>query len=128
LYPISGTATIREKKDGTALIELNLTGTEGEHYHPVHIHFGNISEDNAALGATLNPVYGKTGKSSTHLTMLADETPVTFIDLKNIDACIKIHLADAGPERDIILAGGNIGGASNTLTGGRIKIAICKSE
>lgn len=128
LYAISGNVSIKEKKDGSALIELSLTGTEGEHYHPVHLHFGNIADDNADLAALLNPIYGKTGKSKTTLSFLGDESPITYNDLKELNACIKVHLADAGPERDIILAGGNIGAASNTLSGGRIKIAICKSE
>ncbi len=128
LYAISGNVTFKEKRDGSTRVELALKGTEGEHYHPVHLHFGNIATDKAELAAVLTPIYGKTGKSSTNLTMLADETPISFNDLKKLDGCVKIHLAEAGPERDIILAGGNIGAASNSLIGGRIQIAICKSE
>jgi hypothetical protein len=128
LYAVYGNITIKEKKDGSAVLELSLNGTEGELYHPAHLHLGNIAEDNADLAALLNPVYGKTGKSKTPLSMLADETPITYNDLKDLNGCIKIHLSDSGPERDIILAGGNIGAASNSLSGGRIKIAICKSE
>ena len=107
---------------------MRLTGTSGDLVHPVHLHLGNISVDNAELAATLNPVLGKKGLSETNLKMLADESPVTYDQLKQMDACIKIHLAEAGPDQDIILAGGNIGSAAGSLSGGRIKIAICKSE
>ncbi|HYG20311.1 MAG TPA: hypothetical protein VD816_15340, partial [Ohtaekwangia sp.] len=57
---------------------------------------------------------------------LSDESPVNYAQLLVLDACIKVHLAAAGPEKDIILAGGNIGkdiGAS-----GRLKFGVCKSE
>ena len=128
LYPISGTVTFKEKKDGSAQIEVKLMGTSGDLVHPVHLHLGNVSVDAAELAATLNPVIGKKGVSVTDLKLLADETPITYEQLKQMDASIKIHLAEAGPEQDIILAAGNIGSAANSLTGGRVKIAICKSE
>jgi hypothetical protein len=68
------------------------------------------------------------GKSETILTRMADETTITYAQLVKLDACIKIHLADAGPDRDIILAGGNIGSASNARLDGRVGFGICKSE
>lgn len=128
LYPISGTVTFKEKKDGTTRIELRMSGTSGDLIHPVHLHFGNVSVEAAELAATLNPVFGKSGVSTTDFGMLADETPITYAELKNMEACIKVHLAEAGPDQDIILVGGNIGSAATSLTGGRIQISICKSE
>lgn len=127
-YQISGNITFKEKKDGSTQVEVSLAGTSGELYHPVHLHVGDISLPDADLAAQLNPVYGKTGTSSTNLKMLADESVITYNELKTFAGSIKIHLAAAGPERDIILAAGNIGTLSSGVPGGRLSIATCKSE
>ncbi len=126
VYPISGKATFKEKKDGSAVVVIDLTGTDGNLEHPVHLHLGDISSPDAAVAALLNPVEGNTGKSETALIMLADETPVTYSQLIALGACIKVHLSNSGPERDIILAGGNIGSAAGARTSDGI--AVCKSE
>lgn len=126
VYPISGTAIFQEKKDGSTLITINLSGTEGDVQHPVHLHLGNIGSPDAAVAALLTSVTGSTGKSETTLTMLADETVVTYSELIALGACIKVHLAESGPERDIILAAGNIGSSVNAKASG--EIAVCKSE
>jgi hypothetical protein len=128
-YPVSGTVTFKERKDGSTLVVIALEGTEGNAAHPVHLHLGDISTPDAAIAALLNPVAGSSGRSETVLSRLADETPVNFTDLLTLYACIKIHLSDAGPERDIILAGGNIGSAFNNPAGRRrAEFAICRSE
>lgn len=126
VYPISGTAIFKEKKDGSTVVVVNLTGTEGDIQHPVHLHLGNTSSPDAEVAALLTSVTGSTGKSETALTMLADETAITYNQFIALGACIKIHLADSGPERDIILAAGNIGSSVNARTSG--EIAVCKSE
>jgi hypothetical protein len=126
VYPISGTATFKEKKDGSTLVVVNLSGTEGDIQHPVHLHLGNVGSPDAAVAALLTSVTGSTGKSETTLTMLADETVVTYADLISLGACIKVHLAESGPERDIILAAGNIGSSMSAKSSG--EIAVCKSE
>jgi len=128
IYPISGNATFKEKKDGNTVIVIELTGTEGNIHHPVHIHLGDIASPGAEVAALLNPVIGTTGKSETNFTMLADETPINYSQLIELNACIKIHLAASGPDRDIILADGNIGGSSGARTNGRIEFSVCKSE
>ena len=126
-YNVSGSVLFKEKVDGTALIEVTLSGTEEGLEHPAHLHLGNISSPGADVAALLNPVVGKTGRSETHLIQLADESLITYSQLMDLNACIKIHLAASGPSRDIILAGGNIGQAVvNDVTGGRIK--VCKGE
>jgi hypothetical protein len=126
VYPISGTATFKEKKDGSTLVVVNLSGTEGDIQHPVHLHLGNVGSPDAAVAALLTSVTGSTGKSESTLTMLADETVVTYADLISLGACIKVHLAESGPERDIILAAGNIGSSMSAKSSG--EIAVCKSE
>lgn len=126
-YPITGTVTFKEKKDGTALIMIEVTGTEGDIEHPVHLHLGNVASPDADVTALLNPVIGKTGKSETTLSKLADESSITYRQLVELAACVKIHLAAAGPDKNIILAAGNIGKSADTSSG-RMGISVCKSE
>ncbi|HPM29974.1 MAG TPA: hypothetical protein PLJ60_06535 [Chryseolinea sp.] len=126
-YDISGTVTFKEKVGGSTVVIINLTGTEGNLQHPVHLHLGDLSTDGAAVAALLNPVLGKTGKSETTLTKLEDETTITYNQIIALEACVKIHLAEAGPDRDIILAGGNIGSSKGSISG-RQDISVCKSE
>lgn len=128
VYQISGTATFKERKDGNTSITIALTGTEGSIEHPVHLHLGDISAPGAEVAALLNPVLGSTGKSETTFTMLADETAVSYKQLVDLNACIKIHLAASGPDRDIILAGGNIGSAEGARIAASDQIGLCKSE
>lgn len=128
-YTINGTVTFKEECDGTALIVVALSGTEGNIEHPVHLHLGDITATGADVAALLNPVLGKTGISETKLLTLADESPITYKQLINLNACIKVHLAASGPDRDVILAGGNIGSAASTdLSSGRSGIGICSSK
>lgn len=127
-YEISGTIILKEKKDGSTLAEIILTGASGNLQHPVHLHAGDISLPDADIIALLNPVDGKTGKSTTNITMLADESLITYNELKKFAGCVKIHLAASGPERDIILAAGNIGDLSTGNSSGRLSVGTCKSE
>lgn len=128
-YPVDGTITFKEKTDGSTLVRVEISGTRGEIKHPVHIHMGDISTPDASVSALLNPVSGKTGVSETYLNMLADETVITYRELLELNACVKIHLSDSGPDKNIILAAGNIGVAS-VIEGsnGRAGIRVCKSE
>jgi hypothetical protein len=129
-YNVSGSIIIKEKVNGSSVITIQLTGTEGDIEHPVHLHVGNIETQNAAILAMLNPVIGKTGISETIFTQLSDESPITYQQLIHLDGSIKVHLAASGPDKDIILAAGNIG--SNTggheHHGGRLSVAVCKSQ
>lgn len=127
-YDISGTVTVKEKCDGSSLVVVSLTGTEGDIEHPVHLHLGNISETGADVAALLNPVIGSTGRSETLLTRLSDETEISYKQLIDLKACIKVHLSAVGPDRDIVLAGGNIGSAIADVPGGRAGVGVCKSE
>ena len=127
-YNISGTVNIKEKCDGSSIVVVSLTGTEGDIEHPVHLHFGNITASGSDVAALLNPVIGSTGQSKTLLKQMADETPITYRQLIDLNASIKVHLAASGPDRDIILAAGNIGAASNDVSDGRAGVGLCKSE
>jgi hypothetical protein len=128
-YAINGTVVFKEKTDGSTLVRLELSGTAGDLQHPVHLHLGDLSTPDAAVAALLNPVIGKTGVSETLLLKLSDESVITYHELRQYNACIKVHLSDAGPDKNIILAGGNIGIASTPeTTGGRNGMRVCQSE
>jgi hypothetical protein len=127
-YPISGTVTFKEKTDGAAVVTVELSGTDGDIQMPVHLHLGNTATPDAEVAALLTPVTGKTGLSETILTKLADETPITYQQLIALDACIKVHLAEAGPDKNIILAAGDIGKAVKRANSGRLGVGVCKSE
>lgn len=92
-YNVSGSVIFKEKVDGTAVIEITVSGTEDGLEHPAHLHLGNISAPGADVAALLNPVAGATGRSETHLIRLADESLVSYRQLIELDACMKIHLA-----------------------------------
>ncbi|HMQ00521.1 MAG TPA: hypothetical protein PKC24_12125 [Cyclobacteriaceae bacterium] len=130
VYQVSGTVTFKEKTDKSTLVIVNLEGTEGTAEHPVHLHMGSIDMADAEIAALLLPVKGQTGLSETLLRELGNGHAITYEELLLVEANIKIHLADVGPERDIILAGGNIGAAfeKEVSKGRRGAIEVCKSE
>ncbi len=128
-YNISGVVTLKERVNGSTSVIIKLNGTDGDVSLPVHLHLGNFGTLGADIAALLNPVKSKTGESETLLTKLADESEVLYSDLIQLDACIKVHLSDTGAERDIVLAGGNIGAAfGKEATNGKIGFALCKSN
>jgi hypothetical protein len=128
-YNVSGTISFKERVDGFTTVMIQLTGTDGTAKHPVHLHLGTIATPKADVAALLSPVEAATGLSETLLDRLADDTPVKYIDISNIEACIKIHLSDSGPARDVILAGGNIGESYvKELSNGRQGFSVCKSN
>lgn len=128
-YAVDGKVTFREKVDGTTDIQLTLKGAEGDALYPVHLHLGDIAKDGADVAALLNPVSGKTGSSTTTLKTLANESVITYQQLIKLNACIKVHLSDSGPNQDVVLAGGNIGAAAaDNLSSGRIGLSVCRSN
>lgn len=128
-YNVSGIVTIKERRDGTSTVLVNLQGTSGDSKLPVHLHLGDIATPAADVAALLSPVSAKTGISETSFSQLADESTILYADLINLEACIKVHLSDVGLERDIILAGGNIGqSVAKAAASGRIGVGVCKSE
>lgn len=131
-YGITGVITVKERKDGYADIKIKLEGSALDNSNrefPVHLHMGDVSIEGAEVAALLNPVASSKKESVTTLQQLSDETRVTYTQLTQLDACIKIHLSASGPESDIILAGGNIGAAqaNEGSSGSRVLvIAPCK--
>jgi hypothetical protein len=129
-YDVNGTISFKERVDGFTTVSIDLKGTDGDAKHPVHLHLGTIDTPQAAVAALLSPVNAATGKSETLLDRLADDTPIHYSDISKLEACIKVHLSDSGPGRDVILAGGNIGEAyvKALSTGRQAGFAVCKSN
>jgi hypothetical protein len=123
-FGVSGTATVKELVGGKAKIVVELNGLPTSGNHPVHLHWGDVGTPNAEIAALLTPI-SSTNTSETQLTLLSDETAVTYQSLLNLDASIKVHLAENGPDRDIILVAGNIGIAT-TNARSKQTIAVCK--
>lgn len=42
-YDVSGILTLKERRDGTTTILVELSGTDGVLKHPVHLHRGDLS-------------------------------------------------------------------------------------
>lgn len=128
-YPISGVITFKERTDGTTTALVDLKGTDGDHKFPVHLHLGNLSTPDADIAILLNAVNASTGKSETQFSRMANESSITYKQLLDLNACIKIHLAESGPDRDVILSAGNIGqSTTDGSSSGRLGISVCKSE
>ncbi|HZY79840.1 MAG TPA: hypothetical protein VFE50_09975 [Cyclobacteriaceae bacterium] len=129
-YNVNGTISFKERVDGFTTVLIQLKGTDGDLKHPVHLHLGTIATPQADVAALLSPVIASTGKSETLLDHLANDTPIRYKDLSSLEACIKIHLADSGAGRDVILAGGNIGESYvKELSNGRSSgFAVCSSN
>ena len=127
-FPVSGNVIFRERSGGEVEVSVTLDGTEGNIYHPVHLHFGNLDIPDADIAFLLNDLYGETGTSSTLVSTLSNDTQFTFDMIDKFDGSVKVHLGATGEARDIVLAGGNIGVNKSISTTGRKKVAVCKSE
>jgi len=128
-HGVTGTIVFKERKDGQITSNIKLNGTSGTQQHPVHLHLGNLSTPDADIALLLTPVNAATGTSTTLISRLADESILTYAQLKNFEASVKIHLGDVGADRDVILAAGDIGlSFTKANPGGRTGIATCKSE
>ncbi|MEO1099896.1 MAG: hypothetical protein AAFX57_19420 [Bacteroidota bacterium] len=125
-FPTSGTVAFQERTDGDVQVVVSLEGTEGDIFHPVHLHFGDLSTPDADIAFLLNDLKGSEGESSTTVSLLSDETKFSFQTLGQFNGSVKVHLGAAGSDADVILAAGNIGANRNSI-GGRQKVAICKS-
>lgn len=116
-FEYDGTAVVRELKGGGVEVTLSLRGPKSNdpYYFPSHLHFGNYKESGAALAFLLNPVDIKTLESKTILGKLSDGTDLNFESFRNFDGHIKVHLANEGPDYDVILATGNVGKNDNSI-------------
>ncbi|MBL6445431.1 hypothetical protein JMN32_03880 [Fulvivirga sp. 29W222] len=128
-FPVYGTVTFRERTDLGLQVEVKLEGTDGDAYHPVHFHYGNLATQDAEIAFSLNDLYADTGESSTLLNDLVDQNKFRYDDLIKFNGSVKVHLSATGEGRDVILAATNIGSAFSEQTpSGRTRIAVCQSN
>lgn len=128
-YAVSGQVTFKERKDGFTTVLVELKGTNGSSEFPVHLHLGDITDANQDVAALLSPVDAKTGLSETLVSKMADESEINYSQLLKLAACMKIHLDDSGPGRDVVLVAGNIGAnGTKLMAGGRLGIGNCSGE
>ncbi len=127
-YDYNGTLTVKELGDGRLEFAIQLEGAKSstEISFPAHLHFGGYDEKDAPIAFMLNPVSSKSLLSSTVLGRLSDGTDLTFERIKTLDAHVKIHLANEGPDYKVILVAGNVGANfSPEVRFEASKIAVC---
>lgn len=128
----TGTLKIRERNDGKAQIEITLNNVLSGAEHPVHLHFGDLSDngDVATFLTTLKEENG-IGKSVTILESLDNNTQIRYNDLLRFDGSIKIHFESSGPLENEILGSTNIGLNSDqnqAYLDGTRNITVCNSN
>ena len=123
---ISGSLTITENEDHSATFFIQLEGTIRGFSYPTHLHYGNLSTENADIAYMLNPTSGDTGISETVVARLSDDTPITYDELLQGQYAVKIHLGDGDEEKLVILTAANIGAAASLSDTG--SIAVCGSK
>lgn len=122
-YNVDGTIAFEEKQDGSLRATIKIGATGERQLHPAHLHYGSYAKD-AEMAGMLNPVSGETGESVTEPVKLADGSLLGFDALKDFDGHVKVH-GDDGPNKDLILAYGNIGKNVNFSTN-KMAFAVCK--
>ena len=122
-YNIQGTATFREMRGGDLQLTVQLDNTVAGGQHPGHLHYGTVDVPGSDMALLLTPVEGATGTSVTTFNQLVDGTPFTFDDLMSFDGSLKVHL-DGGVNKDVVLAGANIGQNNAALSD---DIVVCSS-
>lgn len=120
-YDIRGVATFREKTNGDLQLTVQLENTAPGGQHPGHMHYGTVDVPGSEMALMLTPVDGATGSSVTTFNRLANGASFGFDDLMGFDGSLKVHL-DGGPNKDVVLAGANIGQNVAALVS---NIAVC---
>jgi hypothetical protein len=110
-FNYTGTLSVKELVGGELELTIELIGNKGntEYFFPAHLHFGTYDDPNAPIAYLLNPIDIKSLRSVTILGQLSSGTKLNFNEFRNFDGHVKIHLADSGPEYQVILTAGNIG-------------------
>jgi len=103
---ISGDITFAERKDGSVLATIELSGTPDGGEHPAHIH-ENDAASGGPIAFSFNPVSGSTGKSVTSIRTLDDGTAMNYQLLKLYDGYVNVHMS--ANDLGTIVAQGNIG-------------------
>lgn len=123
-FSFSGTITFKERTDQSISAEIQVAASGSGGVHPVHLHFGTADFPDAQIAALFSPVDAISGLSVTNLSVLLDQTEISYADLLAFDGSVKIHL-DNGANKDVVLAAANIGlNAGMDIS----DITICSSD
>lgn len=107
---INGTATFRERVNGTTLAILEVQNTVPDSSHPAHIHANSAAEGGEIL-FSFTPVNGTTGMSMTNIVTLDDMTSISYDELLTLNGYVNVHLSMA--QLGVVVAQGDIGSNSN---------------
>ncbi|MDF2158084.1 hypothetical protein [Algoriphagus sp. CAU 1675] len=125
-FDYTGNLIVQELTSGALEFTIQLEGarSEGAYTFPAHLHFGGYEQADAPIAFLLSPVSSESLKSVTEIGQLSDGSVPTFEQMKVFDGHVKIHLANEGPDYNVILVAGNIG-TNAELGFDPEKIAIC---
>ncbi|WP_291787815.1 hypothetical protein [Cecembia sp.] len=127
-FDYRGTVWIKELVGGDLEMTLRLDGPKSDetYFFPAHLHFGAYDNIDAPIAFLLNPIDIRSLESTTQLGALSNGQTLSFQDFQSFDGHIKIHLADSGPEYQIILSVGNIGRNDNSIESFNLdKMTLC---
>jgi hypothetical protein len=127
-YNYTGKVQIKELLNGDLELTLELNGKaeSDPYFFPAHLHFGSYDSEDSPIAYQLEPIDIRSLKSVSILGQLSDGSKLKFGDLAAFDGHIKIHLADSGPDYEVILTVGNIGINDNSPTAfKRESISVC---
>lgn len=88
---VSGEVEFFERRNGTVLAVIEVTGISGVENPVAHIH----EEESDTELFTFNPIDSETGISRTNMNELEDGTPFSFEDLEELEAHIHIHPSES---------------------------------
>lgn len=125
-FDFTGTLMIRELTSGKIELEIELNGptSESDYTFPAHLHFGSYEEEDAVIASILTPISANTLKSTTEISILSDGSAIDYERMRSFDGHVKIHLANEGPDYQVILVAGNVGPKS-MLGFDRQKVSVC---
>lgn len=126
-FDFNGTLTVQELMTGNVEFIIQLEGAKSSNIsYPAHLHFGGYDMADAPIAQLLTPVSGAELKSVTVLNTLSDGSKVSFDQMRNFDGHVKIHLANEGPDYEVIIVAGNVGANFNAELGfDPSKMAVC---
>ncbi|TDQ19191.1 hypothetical protein DFQ04_1008 [Algoriphagus boseongensis] len=124
-YDFTGTMNVKELVAGGLELTLRMNGVKAnsDYSYPAHLHFGSYDQADAPIAFMLNPVSAKTLESNTILGKLSDGSQLDFEAMRMFDGHVKIHLANEGPDYQVILVAGNVG--ANPSAFNPDDLAIC---
>lgn len=110
-FDYNGTLTVQELLNGQLELTLQLSGAQSDEAlaFPAHLHFGSYDAIDAPIAAVLNAVPISSLQSTTLLDELSDGSTLDFDKMKLFDGHVKIHLAQDGPDYEVILVAGDVG-------------------